>query len=190
MQGQSCLTVNDADNVADNLPQWFVMRFLYNDQPKIRLQIENDGIETFFPSRPVVKIRNGRRVREWEPVIRDLYFVHATRPQLDPYVVRHANFQYRYKTGGRYKEPLVVPDRQMNYFIAAVKSSANPLYFTPQELDADKGTPVRIIGGNMDGYEGILLKVKGARARRLIVEIPNTLSAAVEVTADLIEVLQ
>lgn len=78
----------------------------------------------------------------------------------------------------------------MNDFIAAVESSDNPLYFSPDEVDLSKGTRVRLIGGAMDGRECTLLKVKGARSRRLIVEIPGTLIAAVEVHPDLIEVIK
>ena len=170
--------------------QWFAMRFLYNDQPKIRARLEQDKIETYSPMRMVVYERNGRKIRRVEPIIFDLFFVRGTRAEIDPYVLSSPNFQYRYKTGGKYCEPVVVPDEQMNMFIEAIKLTPQPLYFTPDELDVRKGTRIRIIGGPMDGYEGILMKVKGARSKRLIVEIPDTIAVAVEVSPDLIEVIK
>lgn len=176
---------------SENTIQWFAMRFLYNGQPATRKQLEDNGIETFCPMKTVVTTdRKGRKIKNTIPVVRDLYFVHSTRAELDPYVAANPYFQYRFKIGGSYREPIVVPENQMSVFIEAVRSSRNPLYFTPQELNIEKGTRIRLIGGNLDGYEGILLKVKGARAKRLLVEIPNTLIAAVEVSPDLVEILQ
>ena len=179
-----------APTVVADEKQWYVMRFLYNDHPKLRALIAASGIETFTPMKWVVKTdRTGRRVKEQVPVLRDLYFVHATHTDIDPYVAAHPTFQYCYKRGGRYREPMVVPEADMTRFIAAVQSSASPLYFTPGELDIARGTRIRLIGGSLHGMTGILLKVKGARSRRLIVELPQTICAAVEVNPDLIEVL-
>lgn len=177
------------DGASDTAPQWFVLRFLYRDQPRVRERLEAGRIEIYCPKQLIVTRRRGKQVRVWKPILWDLLFAHATRAELDPYVAAYDNFQYRYKSGGAYREPLTVPEEQMTRFMEAVEGSEKPLYFTPQELQAAKGTRVRLIGGRMDGREGILLKVKGARERRLIVEIPDTLIAAVEVDADLIEVL-
>ena len=177
------------DTASGTDTRWFVLRFLYRDQPAVRARFREERIETFSPMRPVVRVRNGRKITVQEPVIWDLLFVRSTREVLDPIVASYDNFQYRYKTGGGYCEPLVVPDRQMNDFVRAVEASEHPLYFTPQELNLEKGVRVRLLGGVMDGYEGRLLKVKGGRARRLLVEIPNTLIAAVEVAPDLIQLL-
>lgn len=169
--------------------EWFVMRFLYNDQPQVRTLLAQKGFETFCPMKQILTFRCGRKVREFVPAIRDLFFVHSLKSELDPYVARFANFQYRYKTGGKYREPLTVPEKQMNDFIAITGQAVNPLYFSPQELDLAKGSRIRLIGGPMDGYEAILLKVKGARAKRMIVDIPDTLYAAVEVKPDYIQLL-
>ena len=180
----------DVSDSLANRPQWFAMRFLYNSQPATRKQLEADGIETFYPMRTVaVSDRHGRKIRSWVPVIQDLYFVHSTRDVLDPYVQANPYFQYRFRMGGAYREPIIVPERQMEMFIKAVEDSKNPLYFTPDELNVEKGTRIRLIGGDMDGYEGILMRVKGSRTKRLLVEIAQTLISAVEVSPDLIEVL-
>ena len=178
------------DNPADNPKQWYVLRFLYRDQPRIRALFRQNGIETFTPTKPVVTLRHGRRIVMHVPVIWDLLFVHSTREELDPYVRAYPNLQYKYKLGGRYCEPIVVPENQMRDFMAAIASSPNPLYFAPDEIDLAKGMRVRIIGGALDGLECTLLKVKGARSRRLIVGIPDTLIAAIEVQPDFIEVIK
>ncbi len=51
------------------------------------------------------------------------------------------------------------------------------------------GRTVRIIGGPLNGFEGRLLSIKGMRKRRLIVEIPSFITAAVEVSPEFIQPL-
>ena len=76
----------------------------------------------------------------------------------------------------------------MTRFIRAVSSSENPKYFMPGELtEAMCGRTVRIIGGPLNGYEGNLLKIRGSRIRRLIVELPNFITAGVEVQPEYIQ---
>ena len=49
---------------------------------------------------------------------------------------------------------------------------------------------MRIIGGVFDGVEGVLMKVRGGRNKKVVVEIPNTLGVVFEVeNADMIEVI-
>ena len=51
------------------------------------------------------------------------------------------------------------------------------------------GRAVRIIGGPLDGYEGRLLRLRGARAKRVIVELPNLIALAVEVQPEFIQLI-
>ena len=46
-----------------------------------------------------------------------------------------------------------------------------------------------IIGGPLDGYTGTLVTIRGSRRRRLLVEIPMLLAAAVEVEPEYIKLL-
>ena len=48
---------------------------------------------------------------------------------------------------------------------------------------------VRIIGGNLDGYEGSLLTTRGSKKKRLLIELPMLLAAAVEVEPEYIQLL-
>ena len=64
------------------------------------------------------------------------------------------------------------------------------LYFQPDELNLSKGTKVRITGGEFEGQEGIFLKVKGARDRRVVIEIQGVIAVAMAtIHPDLIEVI-
>ena len=64
------------------------------------------------------------------------------------------------------------------------------LYFQPDELNLSKGTKVRITGGEFEGQEGVFLKVKGARDRRVVIEIQGVIAVAMAtIHPDLIEVI-
>ena len=54
--------------------KWYVIRFLYNDQPKIRARLTEDHIETFSPMRQVVIEHGGKHITIQEQIIRDLFF--------------------------------------------------------------------------------------------------------------------
>ena len=65
------------------------------------------------------------------------------------------------------------------------------IYFQPEELNLSKGTKVRITGGDFEGQEGVFLKVKGARDRRVVIAIQGIIAVAMAtIHPDLIEVIK
>ena len=48
---------------------------------------------------------------------------------------------------------------------------------------------IRIIGGKLDGYEGMLLTVRGSKTKRLLVELPGMLAVGVEVSPEYIKLI-
>lgn len=48
---------------------------------------------------------------------------------------------------------------------------------------------IRIVGGTLSGYEGYLQSTRGSKVKRLLVEIPSLLTAAVEVAPEYIQLL-
>ena len=171
--------------------QWFVMRDLKRQnakQPAYKL-FKDLGMEVFTPMVWKLSVRHGKRCREEVPFMQDLLFVHAMRQSVAPVVEIYNTIQYRYVRGG-YKIPMTVRDGDMQRFIHAVESSENPRYFTLEEISPGMvGRKVRIVGGPLDGYEGHLLKIQGAHVKRLFVELPNLLAAAVEVQPEYIQLI-
>lgn len=171
--------------------QWFVMRDLKRSnarQPAYEL-FRGLGMEVFTPMVWKLVAGHGKRCRREVPFMQDLLFVHDTRRAVDPVVEGHVTIQYRYVRGG-YRVPMTVREADMQRFIRAVGSSENTRYYTPEEISPGMvGRKVRIVGGPLDGYEGHLQKMQGAHARRLLVELPNLLAAAVEVRPEYIQFL-
>lgn len=181
-----------SSSATGNDKRWFAMRDLKRPNAKSRAysQLAEMGFEVFTPLHWVVETVNGKRTRSHVPCIPDLLFVRASRDSLDPAVARNATLQYRYQRGAQ-ASPMVVRDTDMDRFIKAVANAGGDTrFFLPEELTpAMTGRRIRIIGGPLDTYEGNLLYVRGSRIKRLLVELPGFLTAAVEVDPDYIQFL-
>lgn len=171
--------------------QWFVMRDLTRPnakQPAYKL-LDGLNIRNFTPMVWKLMLNHGKRERRQMPFIHDLLFVYASRAELDSVVETTPMLQYRYLRGG-YKMPMTVRAADMQRFIHAVGFSSSPQYYRPDEVTpAMRNRRIRIIGGNLDGYEGSLITTRGSKVKRLLVEIPMLLAATVEVETEFIQLL-
>ena len=180
---------------SENDKQWFVMRDLKRPNalmPAYR-QLGEAGFKVFTPMTTKVVERRGRKTRIQTPFVPDLLFVYSDREPLDSVVRRTETLQYRFVKGAAYGTPMIVPVKDMERFITAVTSVETPRYYQSDEITPDMyGARVRMIcTGSMNGVEGVLLKVRGARKKRMLIELPGLLAAAVEVnSADYIELIQ
>ena len=171
---------------------WYAMRDLSRSNAKFPAYklLADMQYDIFTPMVRRLIVKNGRREKREVPFLQDLLFVHATRERMNSAVDKITNLQYRYIRGG-YCEPMVVRDADMERFICAVNTSKNPRYFLPEEITPEMyGHRVRIVGGDLDGYEGSLLSARGSKNRRLLVALPNFITVAIEVQPEFIEVLE
>lgn len=168
---------------------WFVMRSLFNTELQTKEKLDRAGIQVFIPMEDRIRLVRGRNRKVQVPVVRNLMFVHSDEKTLAPFLAADSKFQFMYRRGGRRNEPMVVPDDEMTRFMHALQVSRRPTFFRPEELDISKGARIRVIGGQLDGTVGYFMKVKGSRAKRLVVLIPETMALAVDVEPDLIELL-
>lgn len=172
---------------------WLVLRDLKraNSKQPAYIMLSEMGFEVFTPLKWQLSIKKGKRIREQVPFLRDLLFVHATREALLPIIERTDTLQFRYVKGGKYRDPMKVPNREMRRFIDAVMWSNNPIYYLPGEIPSTMfGRKVRIIGGDLDGHEGTLLKVRGTTKKRVYVELPHLLSASVDLEPEFISFVE
>ena len=168
---------------------WFAMRATYRRELEAMHLLEKANLGCFIPMQYKISIRRGRKVRALVPVIRNLVFVHARPSEVQRFKSQITYLQYI--TDTRSGQKIIVPDSQMQRFIAVSGTyDDHLLYFQPDELNLSKGTKVRITGGEFEGQEGIFLKVKGARDRRVVIEIQGVIAVAMAtIHPDLIEVI-
>lgn len=170
--------------------QWFAMRATYRRGMQIKELLDKKGVSNFIPMRYEVFIKNGRKKRMLVPVIHDLVFVYAVQSELQKIKFKIPYLQYMMDI--RNGQKIIVPDDQMRQFIAVAGTCDEHLiFFNLDEINLRKGTKVRITGGDFEGYEGIFIKVKGVRDRRVVIYLQGVIAMAMAtLSPDLIEVIE
>ena len=111
-------------------------------------------------------------------MVHNLIFVYSTRETIDYY--KHLNIlasQLRYIMDREKHVPIVVPEKQMQDFIAVAGSTDEQiLYLSPEELHLKKGDRVRINSGIWRGVEGCFVRFKGGM--RVVVAIEGIMAVA------------
>lgn len=160
--------------------EWFVMNVYAMNIHKAEDALKGEnGLPYFIPKRYVLRTYCGKKKRELVPLISNMVFVYATYKQVQTfqYPFSFIGFTTTLRDGRR--RPLVVPDDQMESFIKVVSDYDKDLvYYRPNEIELSKGEYIKIVGGEFDGVKGQLLRVKGKRAKQLVVSIPGILSVA------------
>lgn len=171
---------------------WFAMSAPFCKELEAKKLLDKQGIENYVPMQyQVVVDKKGKKSRALLPAIHNLIFAKATRPVIQETKEGVKYLQYYTRPEKGKNVPVVIPERQMQQFITVSETHDEKLfYLRSEEIGLRKGTKVRIIGGVFDGVEGVLMKVRGGRNKKVVVEIPNTLAVAFEVEhADMIEVI-
>ena len=171
---------------------WHAMRATYGRELDIKQFLDNEKIENFIPMHHEIMVKNGKKKRKLVPIIHNLIFIKATYAAIWEVkkILSYLQFMTE-KREGR-KVPIIVPEQQMHQFIAVSSTYNESLrYFKPEELNLAKGVKVRIHGGEFDGREGIYVKIKGARDRRLVVCIQGVIAVVTAaIHPSLVEVLK
>ena len=172
-------------DVSEEKAVWFAMRATYRREMEAKKLLAAESIESFVPMRYV--LAKNKKKYQLVPVIHNLIFVHA-RPSHIHQIKKGIQF-LQYMVDKRSGQKIVVPDGQMKRFIAVAGTyHEHLLYFSPEEVNFSKGTKVRICGGEYEGYEGIFIKVKGARDKRVVVQVQGVIAVALAtIHPDLIE---
>ena len=155
---------------------WYAMRVTYSREVQMKDQLEQRGIECFIPMRYHTKVVRGRKVKLLKPVIHNLLFAHATPTEIQEVKKYYEYLQY---IVDRERQKIIVPDAQMQTFIAVTGTYDDQLiWINPEDLNLKKGTRVRITAGDFAGQEGTFVKIKGARDKRVVIAIQGVIAVA------------
>ncbi|WP_288148501.1 UpxY family transcription antiterminator [Bacteroides acidifaciens] len=179
------------ETVPKDILQWFAMRATFCRELTAKELLEAESVETFIPMHYETHLVNGRKKKILTPVVHNLIFVHTTKEIIQRIKTGIPYLQYITTPHDRRNVPIIVPEKQMQQFIAVSGTyDEQLLYLQPEELNLAQGTKVRIHGGAFDGQEGVFMKIKGRRNRRLVIAIQGVIAVAtVVVHPRLIEVL-
>lgn len=132
----------------------------------------------------------GGKEKKFLPFIPSLLFVRSLKQNLDEVVGKIDTLQYQFVKGAPQNTPMIVPMDDMERFKKAVELSESCTYFAPEEITPEMyGKRVRIMGGALDGSIGHLLKMRGSKKKRLLLQLKGLLVASVEIESGYIQLL-
>ena len=172
---------------------WFAMRDQHRGLSNQYMyeHLASQGFETYTPTVKKRKIIKGHAVIVEKPYIRDLFFIHATLSQVKAIMTPYCHFQFRYRIGVSPATPIVVPCKEMDDFIRVNQNSDSPEFISPDSIPADvRNRKIRVVGGPLDGVQGMLKKVRGSKYKTLYVELPGIMAISTVSQFDYIQILE
>ena len=172
--------------------EWYAMSATFGRALKAKDFLESRSVRCFIPMKyEVMGDRVHGKKRQLGPAISNLLFVNTTRSCIQSLKSEVTYLQYLTRPEGVRRIPIVVPERQMQQFIAVCNTYNEKLvYLNPEEINLEKGTPVQIVGGAFDGIEGTFIKIEGVRNRRVAVLVPGIAAVVIaDITKGCLKVL-
>lgn len=172
---------------------WFAMSATFGRELKAKEFLEKNDVECFVPMRyEIQKNKKDEHTRQLVSAINNLIFVHTTRKRIQDLKSQVQYLHYLVHTIEGRNIPIVVPECQMTQFITVCNTYNEKLAFlSPDEVNLDKGTRIRIVGGALDGIEGTFVKVANGRKKKIVVMVEGIIGVAMtEITDGFIQVIE
>lgn len=172
------------DNLTGNnleKPTWFAMSATFGRELKAKTFLESKSVRCFIPMQyKIVKDKEQGKIRALVPAIKNLIFVYTTKERIQSLKTLITYLQYLTKPISGRNVPITIPERQMQQFIKVCDTHDDKLtYLAPDEINLDKGTPVKIIGGIFDGVTGTFIRVDKGYKKCVVVLIQNTIAVMI-----------
>ncbi|MFI3315310.1 MAG: UpxY family transcription antiterminator [Rikenellaceae bacterium] len=168
---------------------WYAMKTTYKRELKAKALLDAHQVENFIPMQRHIVVKNGKKQLVCKPAINNLIFMRANGDVLQKMKSKADFIHNRLMKDGNSLIPIIIPDGDMNQFITLTNNSLDKIqYLDLSSVVLSKGGRVRVIGGDFMGYEGVLMKIKGARDKRVVVSIEGVIAVAMAtIDAELIE---
>lgn len=154
---------------------WFAIRVPYSREMKLKIRFDEKGIATFLPMHYT---KNGKGKKILVPAIHNLLFINAAKEQIDQMRDElYYKLPFFYIIDRTKRQPIVVPERQMQSFIAVAGTlDERLLYLNDIDSKLGKGDKVRVTGGVFEGVEGEIMRIR--RDRRVVVSVKGLVAVA------------
>ena len=151
---------------------WYAIRVTYSREMIFKEYLDGHNVENFIP------MHYESTDLKLVPIIHNLVFVHSTKRSIDTFKSElEVRLPIRYIMDKATGRPIIIPDKQMQDFIAVSGTYDDQLvYLDPVSVILKKGDKVRITGGIFSGVEGVFVRVKGDR--RVVVSIQGIMAVA------------
>ena len=170
---------------AKNTPHWYALRVTYGREKKAYDYLVGKNVEAYYPTIMTVKVVDGNRKTIEESRLPNIFFARGTEEEIKSFVYDNANlphlrFYYRHiHEGARLiKEPLIVPDYQMEGLKIICASEADILIVPPEIQKFQAGQTVRVIDGVFKGVIGKVARFHGQQRVAIIIDGLLTIASA------------
>ena len=155
---------------------WYAIRIFYRQVDPVRAYLEETGTEYFYPMHVVEKFEGGTRKYVEEPLAGPLLFVRCDLDCLKGLRNRFSGEMAPYYDSLT-RMPLVVPDSQMDPFIALCNFKDSDLEYLGDDAPKyHEGDLVRVTDGVFKGLAGHVRRIR--HDRRLVVTIDGVAAFA------------
>lgn len=173
--------IADANDV-----HWYALRTTYTHDQDAYDYLLQHGVEVYMPKMKQVYLRDGKRATKEVNRIPNVFFAHARLHDLEAFVfdnvhLPYLRFYYHTHHVGDVvrREPLVVPDKQMQSFMIVCGTLAPDVLMVPQQVqNFSKGEHVVVTEGDFQGVEGYVARWHGQQRVAVVIENLCTIATA------------
>ena len=168
------------------VPHWYALRVTYGREKKAYDYLVGKNVEAYYPTIKTVKEVDGKRKTVEESRLPNIFFAHGTEEEIKSFVydnvnLPHLRFYYRHTHEGArlIKEPLIVPDYQIEGLKIICASEAEDVIIVPPEIQKfQAGQTVRVIDGVFTGVIGKVARYHGQQRVAIIIDGLLTIASA------------
>lgn len=161
----------------DDEQQWYALRCTYGRSQKAYEYFLGKGIRSFYPTITRSRTVDGAEVLVEESRIPNIFFAYGTIEALRELVydnvhdeTRYVRFYYNQHHDGT-KEPLVVPDRQIQSLMRICKAKDANAIMEPYVVEKfQKGQHVMVREGIFAGVEGVVARFRGQQRVGIVIQ--------------------
>ena len=169
-----------------NVPHWYALRVTYGREKKAYDYLVGKHVEAYYPTIKTVKEVDGKRKTVEESRLPNIFFARGTEEEIKSFVydnvnLPHLRFYYRHTHEGArlIKEPLIVPDYQIEGLKIICASEAEDVIIVPPEIQKfQAGQTVRVIDGVFTGVIGKVARYHGQQRVAIIIDGLLTIASA------------
>lgn len=194
---QSATPLKTIKRKPKEVPHWYALRVTYGREKKAYDYLVGKHVEAYYPIIKTVKEVDGKRKTVEESRLPNIFFARGTEEEIKSFVydnvnLPHLRFYYRhFHEGARLvKEPLIVPDNQIESLKIICASEATDIIIVPPEIQKfQAGQTVRVIDGVFTGVIGKVARYHGQQRVAIIIDGLLTIASAYVPSAFLEQVL-
>ncbi len=187
--------VEKPEVVIEDSLRWFAMKLRRGVVPADIIKRYGEIGETYYPCEEIARRVDGKMTMETRAVIADVLFFRSRRSDILPMFRAIGDMAWCYRQNGLPDSPYsVIPDSDMLRFQRTIGQFTPDMVVTPGDYaDRGVGRKVRITGGIMEGYEGVIYSCPSSGDGRILrlqlindcgidvkVEIPESLIESIE----------